>query len=866
MLNHDMDHVVLVKGWKKSANWSFPRGKINKDEPDLECAIREVYEETGFDLKDANLAGKHEDMKYIDVTMREQQMRLYIFRGVSMDTNFEPRTRKEISKIQWYKLSELPTLKKQKQHQEGRGEDLAMNANKFYMVAPFMPPLKKWIAHQKKAEKVNGPSQPSADPAALDDNIATSKDPAFDVGNLDNSPGQDDLGGIMALLRQSNHSRPLSDLPEVLKPSISTHDASMHLKSLLRVAPDISVQAAPSPSALVSAKSNSDSLLALLQPAGQVDRKNYSPITPAKVAELLPAPQSTNPKYIDQENSSRLLPSSVSPSYPLGLQANPQLVTPHSTMPSDNLINSSQPTNQQEHLPHTRLSKQNVEKDVQSRSSHQIFPPYLRTGDPDFTRNSQMPNIHQLLGPPADNLPRPKLTTHSSALLDLFKNAGSPEPKVMDVASPKKADVGRQPDLGKPDLTVQSNGDLPQGRDTNKSSLFIHLPSELSHEPGSNKPHAIDDIGAQGHLALKTPKKIHMAEGLHPSPTQTSNPKFGPAQERSKQKDTLLHLFRNPLFEPVPSVEATKPPPTTLPPQTLEPPSLVAELSALPSPAHSREHSHVDNKAPTPGKQNMTNGSSKNSDQPSGSSRRSKPPVSATVNSPLNVPEFEVLAKTVQEAKNKPPNKHPVPPNHSPITIISRPVRARDPLSLVKKKTPVRSEEPLEVPSLARAVPGSFAPNPTTTDPKPTPYQPQILRRPTQAQASATASAGPSPLQPPLPSPKHDLVLDQRKTQSREQKHALLSLFGKPSPPISPASSKPVDIISPLSDRNLVQHTQSPTILATPNKSRLETLASVLPGDATTKRGSGRHTPRTAAVDKSFLLGYLEGVANGERR
>ncbi len=29
-----------------------------------------------------------------------------------MDYNFQPQTRKEISKIQWYKLSELPTFRK----------------------------------------------------------------------------------------------------------------------------------------------------------------------------------------------------------------------------------------------------------------------------------------------------------------------------------------------------------------------------------------------------------------------------------------------------------------------------------------------------------------------------------------------------------------------------------------------------------------------------------------------------------------------------------------------------------------------------------------------------------------------------------
>lgn len=97
MLNESMDSAVLVKGWKKGANWSFPRGKINKEEKDLDCAIREVYEETGYDIKEAGLVKDENNVKYIDMTMREQHMRLFVFRGVPMDTHFEPRTRKEIS-------------------------------------------------------------------------------------------------------------------------------------------------------------------------------------------------------------------------------------------------------------------------------------------------------------------------------------------------------------------------------------------------------------------------------------------------------------------------------------------------------------------------------------------------------------------------------------------------------------------------------------------------------------------------------------------------------------------------------------------------------------------------------------------------
>jgi mRNA-decapping enzyme subunit 2 len=92
MLNTSMDKCVLVKGWKSGSSWSFPRGKIDQDEDDRDCAIREVFEETGFDL-----TGMVQVVDKIDINIREQDMRLYIAPGVPEDTEFAPRTRKEIS-------------------------------------------------------------------------------------------------------------------------------------------------------------------------------------------------------------------------------------------------------------------------------------------------------------------------------------------------------------------------------------------------------------------------------------------------------------------------------------------------------------------------------------------------------------------------------------------------------------------------------------------------------------------------------------------------------------------------------------------------------------------------------------------------
>ncbi|KAI5928380.1 hypothetical protein F4810DRAFT_643334 [Camillea tinctor] len=172
MLNEAMDAAVLVRGYKKGASWSFPRGKINKDENDLDCAVREVYEETGYDLREAGLIEKNAPVHPLEVTMHDQQVRLYVFRGVPEETAFETRTRKEIGDIKWYKVSDLPAYRKKK----GIGRNqVAVNVSqdKFYMVAPFMVQLRQWVLKQKKLDAQNASafSGHNHPPAFFDENV-----------------------------------------------------------------------------------------------------------------------------------------------------------------------------------------------------------------------------------------------------------------------------------------------------------------------------------------------------------------------------------------------------------------------------------------------------------------------------------------------------------------------------------------------------------------------------------------------------------------------------------------------------------------------------------------------------------------------
>lgn len=89
-----LTQCVLVKGWSKGASWTFPKGKINQDEPERDCALREVREETGVD---ASHLLPPDSRDYLELTMREQKVRLYIVPGLSEDTPMETQTRREIS-------------------------------------------------------------------------------------------------------------------------------------------------------------------------------------------------------------------------------------------------------------------------------------------------------------------------------------------------------------------------------------------------------------------------------------------------------------------------------------------------------------------------------------------------------------------------------------------------------------------------------------------------------------------------------------------------------------------------------------------------------------------------------------------------
>ncbi|KAM5345538.1 hypothetical protein ACJ41O_011399 [Fusarium nematophilum] len=428
LLNEAMDSTVLVKGWKKGANWSFPRGKINKDEDDLDCAVREVYEETGLDLGAAGLVPTEHKPKYIEIAMREQHMRLYVFRDVPMDTKFEPKTRKEISKIEWYKLSELPSFRRK----NGQNNDAASipNANKFYMVAPFLAPLKKWVVSQKKIDARRAASGSHAHRP-------------IDEAHLEDEAWKTDTGA------EATGQTPAIETLE---------GATQELQRLLKVQPPTQgLQAAQAPVLL----DKGSALLSILQakggPSGAAAQSGaHYPHTPLDltVAEAS-QPRTPHHQHHQMPSINTHQPPPTFP-YPPNQGASWNVASAQQArndQPYHQLYEGQYKSNQAT-LVHPQPLPPQVERSVFNRSAFQdgaqpnyrgAPAPFINQQQAQQTRYGQMPSQAPI---PAEQPRQPHLNGQSMALLNAFKG-GNPATQLKENT--------RQPQVPGPGYQAQNH-------------------------------------------------------------------------------------------------------------------------------------------------------------------------------------------------------------------------------------------------------------------------------------------------------------------------------------------------------------------------------------------------------------------------
>ncbi|BES97306.1 unnamed protein product [Nesidiocoris tenuis] len=206
LLNEDLSHVLLVQSYCSKSSWGFPKGKINRDELPWQCAIREVLEETGFDIREFM-----DPTEYVEATINEQTVRLYVVPGISMDTQFTPKTRNEIKSVSWFPLADLPANKK-----EATSKIKTTSGTlSFFMVIPFIRKLRELIQEKYSQSPRKGRSRRPRNKSCGDldfmemkDNPGSEKKKNVKSATKDRDATEGAAGGMFPVRASSALSKP----------------------------------------------------------------------------------------------------------------------------------------------------------------------------------------------------------------------------------------------------------------------------------------------------------------------------------------------------------------------------------------------------------------------------------------------------------------------------------------------------------------------------------------------------------------------------------------------------------------------------------------------------------------------------------
>ncbi|KAH6917393.1 DCP2-domain-containing protein [Coprinopsis sp. MPI-PUGE-AT-0042] len=301
MLNETWDKCVLVKGWKSSSGWGFPKGKQNEAESTWACAAREVHEETGY-----NLSGQINPEHCIEINNSDQVVTLFIVPGVPEDYPFRTKTRKEISKIEWFKLVDLPNWKRSKQ-----------SSGKFYLIAPFIHPLKTFINQNKPRKGRKGNADEKVPPNRIKSPVPVPKPPPESDGIQDSSSQSSSLdnGGPQTPSPQYTQSTP-AIVEDQVEPDVPIESLDPHFAGLLS---KLSLSATPA------------SLVKAERPSSNNSRTAVSPrlLPPPDVVRTAVSPASTIEQPSTTQVAAQVLPPVIE-SIPAANASNSPMLAPAS--------------------------------------------------------------------------------------------------------------------------------------------------------------------------------------------------------------------------------------------------------------------------------------------------------------------------------------------------------------------------------------------------------------------------------------------------------------------------------------------------------------------------------------------------------
>jgi ADP-ribose pyrophosphatase YjhB (NUDIX family) len=93
--------------WKE-AEWGFPKGRRNHNEKDMDCALREFYEETGYDIESLK---NIENIQYFEEIFmgsnyKSYKHKYYLMKMCEPIYNRKTYDKREVSKVEWKTYTE----------------------------------------------------------------------------------------------------------------------------------------------------------------------------------------------------------------------------------------------------------------------------------------------------------------------------------------------------------------------------------------------------------------------------------------------------------------------------------------------------------------------------------------------------------------------------------------------------------------------------------------------------------------------------------------------------------------------------------------------------------------------------------------
>jgi 8-oxo-dGTP pyrophosphatase MutT (NUDIX family) len=104
LIDSSLTQCLLIQNSVKGKTYySFPKGKVDFGETEEQCAIRETFEETGYDISQSI----KKDL-YLELKGKTKYMKFFIIFNVPTNYKFNPISQNEIEGFHWFPISNLP--------------------------------------------------------------------------------------------------------------------------------------------------------------------------------------------------------------------------------------------------------------------------------------------------------------------------------------------------------------------------------------------------------------------------------------------------------------------------------------------------------------------------------------------------------------------------------------------------------------------------------------------------------------------------------------------------------------------------------------------------------------------------------------